>query len=74
MRKICQQKGHKRKTITRRISTGMDHYMQTIEVCKRFFCNYEKEATREHLRTYNTVTMPQSYWDKIREKGYIVWD
>lgn len=76
----CERLGHKLKTNSFRIRKRSNGYgictdfKAKMDICSR--CNnYHSEFyDLEELTTYTSVSMPSSYWDSIRENGYVIMD
>ncbi len=73
----CERVGHKYKDSTRRIRREVhEHrivcrdYEQQIRTCSR--CGHRMILGEKEVDWYTGVTMPQSMWDEIRSKGYVV--
>ena len=76
----CERLGHEIKTSEIRIRKRSDGYgICTDFKAKKDRCsrcgNYHPEPyDLKELTTYTSVSMPSSYWDSIRENGYVVMD
>ena len=76
----CDRKGHKIKTSDLKIRKRSEGYgVCTDFKAKKDYCTrcgkYHTEPYElKELTTYTSVSMPSSYWDSIREDGYVVMD
>jgi len=76
----CERLGHEhvnKKNVIRREGGGRviravcTDYDCEIPTCKR--CGHKLEPVNEVIKTaWDGVSMPSSYWDEMRENGYLV--
>lgn len=76
----CDRLGHKIKTDHIRIRKRSDGYgvctdfKAKKDYCSRCGKHHSNPYELEELDTYTSVSMPSSYWDSIREDGYVIMD
>jgi hypothetical protein len=76
----CDRLGHKIKTSEIRIRKRSDGYgvctdfKAKKDCCIRCRKLHSELYDLKELTTYTSVSMPLSYWDDIREQGYVVMD
>ena len=76
----CERLGHRVKTTSFRIRKLSDGYgictdfRVKKDYCSRCYKYHPSFYDYTKLDTYTSVSMPTSYWDKIREDGYVIMD